>query len=258
MAKRSSSNSKILRSVYFYTLHKCASSLFSSYVLGNVEGLLQADYSQDIVDGKIRPGQVLTFEDVGVIYGPIRVSTDEKSVDGQMFVNPTTEHDFIRDKIAVFLIRDPRDILVSCFYSFGFSHAFSPVEEIRRSQELQRELTKRFTLEEYVLKYAFTQNVYFNKIHALANICEQGVILKYEDMINDFGKFVAQLCKYVPLSDSVIQEFYRCSRPKEEEDIHSHRRSGKVEGFKEKLSLETVETLNQELQEILVKFNYRL
>ncbi len=245
------------RSVYFYTLHKCASSLFSSYVLANADGLVQADYSQDIVDGKIKPGAVLTFQDRGFVYGPIRVSTDNEAIDSQMFVKPTTEHDFIRDKIAIFLIRDPRDILVSCFYSFGFSHALSPVEEIRCSQERQREHTRQFTLEEYVSKYAFTQNVYFNKICDLANVCEQSVILKYEDMVDDFEKFVAQLCKYIPLRNSVVQELYKRSRPRAEEDIYAHQRSGRVGGFRDKLSPATVEALNQELQGILTRFNYK-
>ncbi len=39
-------------SVYFYTFHKCASSLFSNYVLRNIKGLVHVDYAVQISSGK--------------------------------------------------------------------------------------------------------------------------------------------------------------------------------------------------------------
>src|SRR3954467_281701 len=38
-------------SVYFYTLHKCASGLFSDYVLKNARGLRLIDYADQFYNG---------------------------------------------------------------------------------------------------------------------------------------------------------------------------------------------------------------
>ena len=58
-------------SVYFYTFAKCASTLFSSYVLKNIEGLRHVDYANQIYHG--RDLKRVVFEEKGFIYGPIRI-----------------------------------------------------------------------------------------------------------------------------------------------------------------------------------------
>src|SRR5438132_10534005 len=114
-------------SVYFYTLHKCASGLFSDYVLKNVRRLRLIDYEDRFYKGE---PVCVTFKEKGFIYGPIRVSNGPQSTIYSKLVEPASRTDFVRDKIAIFLIRDPRDILVSSYYSFGYTHEFSTVKEI--------------------------------------------------------------------------------------------------------------------------------
>ena len=106
------------KSVYFYTFHKCASTLFNGYVLKNAVGLYNMDYASQIYSGERSSEEKLNFNRNGFIYGPIRISAGVQGPVGEMLVKPTTQHDFVRDKIALFLIRDPRDILVSSYYSF--------------------------------------------------------------------------------------------------------------------------------------------
>ena len=86
--------------------------------------------------------------------------------------------------------------------------------------------------------------------------CERSVIIKYEDMIHDFALFTGQLGRHIVLDKHVIQEIYLRSRPKQEEDKQSHRRSGKTEGFRSKLKQETIESLNHRLEQALAKFGY--
>jgi len=64
--------------VYFYTPHKCASGLFSDYLLKNVKGLRLVDYSDHFYNGV--PVDDPTFEERGFVYGPIRLSTGPPSV----------------------------------------------------------------------------------------------------------------------------------------------------------------------------------
>lgn len=116
--KRYYFNRDLPETVYFYTFHKCASTLFNSYILKNIKGLQHVDYASQIYGGK-KINKKLNFRDKGFVYGPIRLSADPMSSVYRMLVAPTSGHEFIRDKIAIFVVRDPRDILVSAYYSFG-------------------------------------------------------------------------------------------------------------------------------------------
>ena len=243
-------------SVYFYTLHKCASSLFSIYVLKNIGGLEHVDYALDIYNGHIAINKKLNFKKKGYIYGPIRISADPRTPEYKMLTIPASQPEFIRDKIAIFLVRDPRDILVSSYYSFAYSHGFSSVKEIRNIQESGQKIIQNTLLDEYVVSFAYQQIKNFEIIKKLSNSCNRSLILKYEDMINNFDCFIAQLCEYVSIEKNVVQEIYQRSRPKLNEDILSHKRSGKVGGFRDKLKKDTIKSINSKLEETLSMFGY--
>ena len=244
-------------SVYFYTFHKCASTLFSSYVLKNIDGLHNVDYASQIYSGRRNTQRTITFRKRGFIYGPIRISADETGPVGRILVKPTIDHAFIRDKTGLFFVRDPRDILVSSYYSFGFTHGLSRVEEISERQQAVRRIIREQTLDEYVLRSAETQIRFFSILYDLSNVCKRSVILRYEDMIDDFDMFAEQLLRYVRLGGDVIQRIYEKSRPKKTEDTTSHRRSGRVEGFRHKLDEDTINILNKKLADTLSLFGYR-
>jgi hypothetical protein len=242
--------------IYFYTFHKCASSLFSNYVLKNIHGLKNVDYARLLYDGE-QTGEV-TFEDKGYIYGPIRLSTDPNpDYPGyKWLVKPTSEDDFIRGKIAIFLIRDPRDILVSAYYSFAFSHGFSPVENIRKIQEEGRKEIQKMTIDEYVLDYAPTVLGHFEAVERLSKTSGRSVILKYEDMIQHWDKFDRGLCKYLTIKPNVLDEIYNRSRPREKENQESHRRSGMPGGFRTKLASATLVSLDELFGPVLERFGF--
>ena len=247
-------NKVIPESVYFYTFHKCASTLFSVYVLKNIKGLQYINYASSIYyDKKI---EKLAFKERGYVYGPIRLSADKMSPVYDMLIRPTSQHEFIKDKIAIFFVRDPRDILVSAYYSFGYTHGLSPVKKIRELEEATRAEIQRKTLDEYVLDSASDQSKNFKVIYDLSSMCERSVIIKYEDMINNFDFFIAQLRKYIVIDETCVQEIYKRSRPKQSEDKSSHRRSGQVGAFRNKLKKETIRSINGILRYSLVQFGY--
>lgn len=244
-------------SAFFYTFHKCASSLFSSYVLRNINGLQHVDYERNYYAGNMGtdPDQAVEFSPRGHIYGPIRLSAGPRSPAARL-LKPTTSEDFISDKTALFLIRDPRDILVSRYYSFGFSHGESSVSEIRERQRAQRERILALGVDQYAIEFAPRVKRDFEHLIRLSDACDKAVVLKFEDMVNDFPTFRTGLTSHLDVSDSVIDEIYNRSRPKEKENISSHRRSGKSGGYVTKLAEGTVEQINDELGSILDRFTY--
>jgi hypothetical protein len=239
-------------SVYFYTFHKCASTLFSRYILKNIEDLRHVDYAEQIYSGRNIP---ITFKEKGCVYGPIRLSAQQRAV-YETLVHPTSRREFVRDKIAIFMVRDPRDILVSAYHSFGYSHSFSPVQEIRERQaQLRMELQSK-TIDEYALERAARVRANFETLDTLRQACERCVVLRYEDMINEWQLFVSDLTKYINIKPAVLAQIYEKSRPREKEDKSSHRRSGQVGDFSGKLKTETIITLNGVFAAVLKRFQY--
>jgi hypothetical protein len=245
---------KSQESVYFYTFHKCASSLFSIYVLKHIEGLRHVDYANKIYRGK--KYHSITFKPMGFIYGPIRLSANPASPVYKHLVEPTQDINFIRDKTAIFLVRDPRDIMVSAYYSFGYTHGLSPVAEIRAMQEQLRIKIQNKMIDEYVLEYSPTILRHFESVDRLSKECNRSVILRYEDMILNWDRFVEDLTKYVDIREAVLQQIYKKTRPIEREDKSSHRRSGKFGQFRDKLKTETITSINTTLESILERFQY--
>ncbi|NNC84517.1 MAG: hypothetical protein HKN75_00445 [Bacteroidia bacterium] len=242
-------------SIYFYTFHKCASTLFSSYVLQNIKGLYHIDYANIMWTKPIEYNTPLTFKKKKYIYGPIRLSARNESVIN-LLVHPTTNLEFAKDKIALFFIRDPRDILVSQYYSFGYTHSLNPVKEKTEEILSIREEVQSLTIDEYALKIVDEQIENFNKLIELSSHCKQSTILKYEDMIENFDSFIDELQKVVSIDERVVQDLHAKSRPKKEVDNKSHRRSGNTRSFEKDLKPETTKVLNQKLEKILTHFNF--
>src|SRR5690606_27516283 len=142
-------------------------------------GLTHRDYAQLIFSGNMK--DEATFEKYGYAYGPIRPSAGAKAPVRHLLVNPTCKPEFVRDKTAVFIVRDPRDILISGYYSFGGSHKFSPVAEIAQIQQRTRTRLNQMTLDEYAIRQAPANLRYVETVLSLASACERGTLLRYED-----------------------------------------------------------------------------
>jgi len=240
-------------SVYFFTFHKCASGLFSSYLLKNIEGLRHLDYAKQIYIGETIDN--IIFEKNGFVYGPIRL-TKEHPQTYKVLIEPASDIDFIRNKIALFLVRDPRDILVSAYYSFGWTHKNSPVKELSEKQDERKLEIQNKTIDEFALEFAQRWLNGFQILDRLVKVCERGVVLKYEDMIYSWESFANDLTQYVDIKPTVLTKIYEKSRPRENEDKSSHRRSGKMGQFRAELKGETIKSLNTTFETVLKRFQY--
>jgi len=243
-------------SVYFYTFHKCASSLFGSYALKKFKGLRHVDYEDQIYHGKKR--EKFVFEEKGFIYGPLRLSVPPGWGQYSKFTESVSRKSFVSDKIAIFMVRDPRDIIVSAYYSFGYTHGFSPVQQFREQQKRYRARLQNLSVDDYALDIAPWTLAYFDRLDKLSNVCERSVVLKFEDMIDNWSLFAERLTKYCSIEERVLTDLYRRSRPQEKEDFSSHRRSGRPGAFRNQLKKETIVSLNNTLKEVLKRFRYKM
>lgn len=161
---------------------------------------------------------------------------------------------------VVLVVRDPRDILVSDYYSIAYSHAI-PDGEKKEVYLSRREKALASTLDEYALHNAPRLQLVFEKyaMH-LFPVCPGVHVARYEDMVENFPEWLDSLVSAcgMEISNSFRQDLlanHEARRPKGE-NIQKHLRKGMPGEHREKLTSETIEQLNQTFKESLNRFNY--
>jgi hypothetical protein len=161
---------------------------------------------------------------------------------------------------VVLVVRDPRDILVSDYYSIAYSHAI-PKGEKKELYLSRREAALASSLDEHVLNNAEKLRAVFEKYELhLFPACPGVHVARYEDMVEDFAGWLEALLRGCGLDipDAVrgrLIEGHEARRPKVE-DINKHLRKGVPGEHREKLQRETIEKLNRLFAEPLSRFNY--
>lgn len=240
------------KTIVFVSFHKCATSFFSTYILKKVNGLEHINYAGDLYNNEKNVHGKL--ETKTKIYGVIRILDSEHP--SFEFISKFLSHPNMSKVNIIFWIRDPRDILVSMYYSFGFSHGLSNNILIKRYQEERRKKIQKMTLDEYVLHESKKIKQKFEIMKSLIERHDNHILLSYEEMINDFDSFFAKLSKVVSIGETEKEKIFKETRPSKEENVNQHKRKGSVGTYKEKLKNETVIELNNELLPILEYFNY--
>lgn len=241
-------------SLLFVTLHKCASSLFASELLPNAIHHRQINYAEKLYRGTAP--NAFEFPSKGCVFGPIRVSSTPMTPDYERFFALFTD-EFLADKRSVFLVRDPRDILVSEFYSFGFTHAISKDPSVANYQLTNRERIQQQDVDSYAIDAAGNLRDRFQIILRMYRASGQKLLLRYEDLVLDPDRFMDQFCEVCPIPERVRQQAIAHSRPRTREDTSAHRRSGAVGGFREKLRPTTIARLDMVFSEILENLGYQ-
>jgi hypothetical protein len=244
------------KSIFFYTLHKCASSLFSSKVLPRVGGgLRHVDYAAKLYTGEVQGP--LSFKETGVLYGPIRVvAPDLAYPEYRWLVEPLTRPGFVCQRKSVIFLRDPRDVLISIFFSFGFSHDRSPVPSVAALQEKRRKEIQAMGLEKFCEMEATKQKQIFDTLARLKDESAAAVVIRYEDLFSSFDTAVLPLKKALMLDEDTIDAIREEFGAVEEENPMAHRRSGRPGAFREKLGAKCVSRVTEILGGSLEKFGY--
>ncbi|MEM0993327.1 MAG: sulfotransferase domain-containing protein [Bacteroidota bacterium] len=164
--------------------------------------------------------------------------------------------------LVVLMIRDPRDILVSSYYSTAYSHP-SPGKHSNKSADFyeKRQETQQMNVDEYVLKESESVLKVYNRYLELLIVKHPTCyITKYEDMVADHETWLNSLLEYCQLA---IDEKLKANlllqnkrlKPKAE-NINDHMRKGVAGDFLEKLQAETIVQLNEKFAHILARFAY--
>jgi len=164
---------------------------------------------------------------------------------------------------VVLMVRDPRDILVSLYFSMKKSHSV-PKSGSSREKLLQiRERVEAVTLEQFVESSCRRLRKRLRKYRnglVLSETAETRVF-RYEDVIFEKARWVADLAEFleIEVSPERAEEIAaRHDRRPEREDPSAHVRRVAPGDYREKLSDETIEMLNRELGEVSGYFGYDL
>jgi len=163
---------------------------------------------------------------------------------------------------VLLMVRDPRDALVSHYYSLAYSHPAPEPESGKYAEFMNvREMARRLSVDEYVL--ARSDGVYgtldrYRKL--LLEKYPNTYVTRYEEMTADFETWLNRLlnaCRLIitdELRQSLLDENARL-KPKGE-DVHRHIRKGRPGDFREKLRAETIDQLNAKFGPTLEIFGY--
>jgi hypothetical protein len=149
-------------------------------------------------------------------------------------------------------LRDPRDVLVSMFYSWSYSHP--GVNDAYREQLRERGVND-FALRES----AALHEKYAHYVRDFLPL-PQTTLLKYEDFVTDRPKWLSAFLGAAGLDPD--EGFYkRLARRNpaaklRKEDVHAHIRKAEPGDYLDKLDAETIATLNRQWEGLLNALDY--
>ena len=239
------------KSIIFFTVHKSASTFLVHFLedLSNEVKLTYVDFNGYFIGREGQSGRLVqegpligkVFSNEGYLYGPLRNYIEIPEM---------------QKYAVVLLLRDPRDVLTSQYYSVRNTHPQVSIKYIER-----RKLALNMTVDEHVIhesdRFLKTYSTYIDELLALKNV----LFLKYEDMISDFDNFLILINKHgqLQLSEQQLKKLNRSSEFKpQQENLESHKRKIASGDYKEKLKPATIILLNKKFENILQRLQYNV
>lgn len=163
-------------------------------------------------------------------------------------------------------IRDPRDILVSQYFSFGWTHVDTNWNQQQRDY---RKAIQQLTIDEYVTDQSLQDAEKLVKsfdrlLEAVAGRSADDpdvpVVLRYEDMVLDFKNWVRPVLepfdyRFASLAAAYFANDYRDEFKVSGESM-SHKRRVTPGDHVEKLRPESIALLNERFEPVLKQFGY--
>lgn len=164
------------------------------------------------------------------------------------------------DYHIVLMIRDPRDVLTSDYFSIAYSHIPPKGRNKIESFMERRDFARQVGVDQFVIdegeRVRRVYQRYLDLLVKRANV----YVATYEDMISDFPAWLADLLDYCELTISshlkqeLLKENKKSRPPKE--DSSKHIRQMTPGDHERKLQPETIAQLNSLLSSILREFKY--
>ena len=244
---------------FAFSIHKCGSSLMHGMIAGvcrqaNIAGVTLPDILFDLGIADREWNSELTLLPAfqrNLLYFGFRHLPE-------IFLNPAFR---LRDRRFVLLVRDPRDALVSQYFSFGrkaASHALPKVnpDAVGKIIEMQPDLS----IDDYVLKFAADLNRKLISYRSALNF-ELGLVRRYEQIFFDKEMFLSEIFHHfkIDVPQNIISEVARANdiRP-DKEDETKHIRKGTPGDHAEKLQPATIAKLNDVFRDVGYFYGYAL
>lgn len=245
---------QLFPSIIFYSLEKCGSTFVSSILKQLCQDLgMQwvglGEYNWNFMNQINGSPEEISqlFKTHGYWYGYIRDPRYWSFLDTQSY-----------KKLLV--LRDPRDVLTSRYFSFGKSHPIPKDNPMYRKEFLKLKIEAlKSEIDDYIIKLISSHisiyEYYIQQIITQPNI----VFLTYEQMVGNFDVWLDMLLAGLELdvSPQLIEQIKReVNFTVEREDVYAHKRQVAPGDHRRKLKPETIEILNASFAEILDTLGY--
>lgn len=159
----------------------------------------------------------------------------------------------------IFHVRDPRDILVSQYFSYGWRHTEQGFDE---KTQRQRNIIRASTIDEYVLNQNRVigplKERYADLIHRQP--CELEQVVRYEEMVLDFPSYLERVIEAFDFRSPALVKARFAFRYRNEfqpdQKNDGHKRSVVPGDYLRKLQPATIDRLNQIFQPELRTLGY--
>jgi len=164
---------------------------------------------------------------------------------------------------VILMIRDPRDVLVSEYYSYAFSHSEpSKLGDKYVDFMKMRQKARNVTIDEYVVSECDRVCANYERyVSLLLDRYDHVLVTKYEEMTSDFEawlKKILEKCEF-KVSDQLLETILTEAghlKPTQE-DVHQHIRKGMPGDYKEKLDRKTIDCIDTKFSSVLKRFDYK-
>ncbi len=162
------------------------------------------------------------------------------------------------DHYRIFHVRDPRDVLVSEYFSLAWIH---PTNGTKLKQ--RRELLQDVTVDEYVLNQSTNSNwpLEAKYVPLLNRELDPGLdrVVTYEEMVTDFPSWVEKVIPAFGFRFPKIAAYKLAWHYRNEfavQESMKHKRKITPGDHREKLAPATIDVLNQRFEPVLKRFGY--
>ncbi len=255
---------KKINSVIFWTTHKCASTYVSKFLklVAKESSLKHFDYAGHIweLGNEINledPFQIeqncdFLYKQYGEIYGPMR-----------------TPFDFnLRSNLNnIFFLRDPRDLIISKYYSVAYSHPIPSHTKGKRKFLDLRHQTQKMDINDFFLKQIDDWIIpYYTKYKFMRENSKLSSVHKYEDLKKNPKKIFLEVTKNMNIDiseiliDNLVANFekpFKNKKNNRSENIFSHTRSGEIRQFDSELSNKVLSIANDKLEDIIDYWKFK-
>lgn len=165
----------------------------------------------------------------------------------------------LNEQRCLIQVRDPRDILVSEYFSLGWLHSDAAWNDDAKAQ---REKIQATSIDKFVVDEQLTgKSPLLDRMRPLLQLSQnaRATLVTYEEMVTDFPRWLSKVLSTMDLEDdptlirALVKQYEDEFKPSSE---GGHKRNVTPGDHRQKLKPETVDILNEKFAEILAVMAY--